>query len=116
MACLSAIEFARSLQDICNQSDIVTTYDVNILDDTVVKIRIVLIYEAFVDAFYNANTGSCSYALIEEDARIFGVDNAFIGWHIHPFDDPSQHMSSSEVSFAEFLEIVGEHFSQREEH
>jgi hypothetical protein len=113
MARLSAIEFARSLQNICNQSEIVTTYDVNILDDTVVKVRVALIYAAFVDVFYNANTGSCSYALIEEDARIFGVDNAFIGWHIHPFDDPTQHVASSEISFAKFLSMIGEHFSQR---
>lgn len=60
MARLSAIEFARSLQDVCNQSDLVTTYDVKILDDAVVKIRVVLIYDAFVDVFYNDDTGSCS--------------------------------------------------------
>ncbi len=109
MAHLSTLEFARTVQTACDQSNIVTAYDVRILDDTVVKIRVFLTYGAFVDVFYNTDTENCSYALIEGDARVFGADNAFIGWHIHPFDDPSQHIPAPQVSCDDFLRIVEEH-------
>jgi hypothetical protein len=61
--------------------------------------------------FYNADTGKCSYALIKDAMRVFGADNAFIGWHIHPFEDPSEHVASSELSFQEFLEAVEGHLA-----
>lgn len=109
MARLNAYEFARAIQDDCTRSDLVVSYEIQILDDTVVKVRVILVVNAFIDVFYNADSGKCSYALIEAGARVFGVDNAFIGWHIHPFDNPGQHVSSTEVSFAEFLNSVEEH-------
>ena len=34
--------------------------------------------------------------------------NAFIGWHIHPFDNPEQHVSSPKISFGEFLDAIEE--------
>jgi len=115
MAHLSTFEFARTVQAACDQSSLVVAYDVRILDDTVVKIRVFLTYGAFIDVFYNTDTGNCSYALIEGTARAFGADNAFIGWHTHPFDDPSQHLPSSKVSFDDFLRIVEKHSAERRE-
>jgi hypothetical protein len=114
MAHVSPFEFARAVQSACDRSDLVAGYDVQILDDTVVKVQAILTYDAFIDVFYNADTGKCSYALIEKAARVFGADNAFIGWHIHPFDDPSQHVPSSEISFLDFLRKVEEHAAQRQ--
>ena len=113
MAHISAFEFARTIQDHCDRSDLVTSYDIRILDDTVVKMRVALTHDDFIDVFYNPDTGKCSYALIEESTRIFGADNAFIGWHIHPFDNPGQHVPSPEVSFEKFLKTVEEHIAQR---
>jgi len=113
MAYISAFEFARTVQDICGRSDLVASYDVRILDDTVVKIRVTLTYDAFIDVFYNSDTEKCSYALIEESTRIFGADNAFIGWHTHPFDNPDQHVPSSGISFEKFLKTVEGHIAQR---
>ena len=115
MARMSTFEFARTIQAACDQSSLVVTYDVRILDNTVVKIRVFLTYGAFIDVFYNTDTGNCSYALIEGAARVFGADNAFIGWHIHPFDDPNQHLPSSEASFDDFLKIVEAHNAKRRE-
>ena len=109
MAYLSPIAFARTIQDACNRSDLVASYDVRILDDTVVKIRVVLTYDAFIDVFYNADTGKRSYALVEKATRVFGAANAFIGWHIHPFDNPDKHIPSAAISFDDFLKAVEEH-------
>jgi len=106
MARISASEFARLVQDDCHQSSLVVSYEVQILDDTVVKIRVVLTLDAFIAIFYNADSGKCSYALIEHGVRVFGADNAFIGWHIHPFNAPEEHIPASEVSFADFLSAI----------
>ena len=106
MAGLTAFEFARAVQDTCHHSKLVVSYEVQLLDDIVVKMRIALTAAAFIDLFYNADTGKCAYALIENNRRIFGADNAFIGWHIHPFDDPEQHIPCEEMSFPEFLHRV----------
>ena len=108
MADLTPHEFARAVQRACDQSDAVASYNVQILDETVIKIRVILTSGTFINVFYNAATRKCSYALIENDKRVYGVDNAFIGWHIHPFSDPTQHIESSEVSFEEFLKTVEE--------
>jgi hypothetical protein len=115
MAHVSPFEFARAVQSVCDQSDLVSAYDVQILDDTVVKVQVTLTYDAFIDVFYNADTGKCSYALIEKAARVFGADNAFIGWHVHPFDDPSQHVPSPEISFLDFLKTVQDHVTRKQE-
>ena len=112
MARLNAIEFARSVQNACHESAHVLSYNVQILDDTVVKIRVVISGEAFVEVFYNADSGKCSYALIQQNRRIFGADNAFIGWHLHPFGNPEQHDVCTEISFEEFLRMVEETFLQ----
>ncbi len=111
MAYVSPIQFARTVQEACDRSVPVIGYDIQILDDTVVKIRATLEADTFIEVFYNADTGKCSYALIKDAMRVFGADNAFIGWHIHPFEDPSEHVASSELSFQEFLEAVEGHLA-----
>lgn len=111
MVDLNAFEFARTIQDGCDRSDLVLSYDVRILDNTVVKVRVVLIVDAFIDVFYNADTARCSYALIQNGERVFGADNAFVGWHLHPFDTPDKHVPASEVSFEEFLKHVEENMT-----
>ena len=109
MARLRASEFARAIQNDCHQSSLVVSYEVQILDDTVVKIRVILAPDAFIAVFYNDDSGKCSYALIEHGVRVFGADNAFSSWHIHPFNNPEQHVPSPEVTFADFLSATEEH-------
>ena len=112
VAHLKALDFARTVQEVCHHAALVLSYDVQILDDLVVKMRVTLVEAGFIDVFYNADSGKCAYALIREGNRVFGADNAFIGWHIHPFDAPEQHVISAEVSFAEFLRAVEERVGQ----
>ncbi len=106
MAQLNAFEFASSIQSECDQSYLIDSYDVQILDDTVVKIRAFLADITFIDVFYNVGTRKCSYTLIKNKRRVFGADNSFIGWHIHPFENPNVHQLSPELSFAEFLRYI----------
>ena len=44
MAHVSPFEFARAVQSTCDRSDLVAAYNVQILDDTVVKVQVFLTY------------------------------------------------------------------------
>jgi len=48
--------------------------------------------------------------LIQENKRIYGADNAKIGWHYHPFADPRQHINCESMTFAAFLQAVEDYF------
>ena len=78
MADLDAVAFARAIQHACHAVEIVASYDVQLLDDVVVKIRVVLVAAAFIDVFYNADSGKCAFALVQDERRIFGADDTRI--------------------------------------
>jgi hypothetical protein len=103
---LDAIEFATRVTQACQTSTAVQSYTVTVEDNTVTKVRADLGPHLFVDIFYNARTRKTSYALIENEARIFGADNTSIGWHIHPLGDPDSHQPSEPVTIDAFLETV----------
>ncbi len=85
---LDAVTFAKGIINVCTKNKEIGRYDIKIIDNTIVKIRIYLLKDnKFIDVFYNSYTSTTAYALIENEKRIFGVDNTG-GWHIHPFDDP----------------------------
>jgi hypothetical protein len=103
---MTLAEFIEKLQEACNRSGLVASYDLRVLDNTVLKARITLASEAFIDVYYNPTNGAISYTLVQAGQRIYGADNAFIGWHIHPFENPLEHRSCKELPFHEFLEAV----------
>lgn len=77
---------------------------------TAIKIRIQTTAGNYIDAFYNEQTSTTAYALIEQGQRIFGADNTG-GWHYHPFDEPTRHDSLADaVTFAEFVTQIEQHY------
>mgnify|MGYP001208117450 CR=1 FL=1 len=81
------------------------------LTATAANIRVPVHSDAFIDAFYNEQTGRTAFALIRNNQRLFGADNTG-GWHLHPFHDPQQHIPlSSPLSFAEFLRMLEQQVS-----
>jgi len=79
VAGLKLSEFVEAVRLACDRSDLVIGYDVRILDNVTVKIRVFLREEAFIDAYFNPENGNCSFALIKGGKRIYGADNAFVG-------------------------------------
>lgn len=108
MADLTLVQFTQTVRRACDESDLVVSYNVRILDNTILKVRAFLALEAFIDVYFNPVNSNCSFALVRGDQRIYGADNAFIGWHLHPFEEPESHQPCGEVSFGEFLEMVEE--------
>jgi hypothetical protein len=50
--------------------------------------------------------------LILNQRRIYGKDNAKVGWHVHPWDDPDAHLPCAPISFEAFLsEVQSERFA-----
>lgn len=81
----------------------------------VVRARLGMFREAFVDVYYNRQTGSVSYAYIEGGQRKLGVNNMRIGWHIHPFGREKEHQPSQSLTVEQFLERLEEELNQRDQ-
>jgi len=67
----------------------------------------------FIDVYYNAQTGSTSYAYIQGDQRLFGANNMKIGWHLHPFGQSDIHRPIQPISIGEFLQLLEDELRER---
>jgi hypothetical protein len=86
------------------------------LDLDVLSLRVHLIDNSFIEVFFNVTTDKTAYALIVGENRLYGKDNAKIGWHEHPADNPEGHYPCEPVSFEEFLiEVEMLRFSSAED-
>ncbi len=90
----------------CTQSATVISYTVLILDLDILNLRVHLVDNSFIEVFYNEVTDKTSFALIDADQRIYGKDNAKMGWHMHPLNNPKAHHRCKQVSFETFLAEV----------
>lgn len=46
----------------------------------------------FLRFYYNSQTGTMAFALIENEQRVWGIDfDNRRGWHLHPMEDPATH-------------------------
>ncbi len=80
------------------------------ISPTSINIRTALTFGNFVDVFFNEETGTTAFALIEKGDRIFGIDNTG-GWHLHPFERPEAHtILGKPMSFAEFLDLIAKYY------
>lgn len=80
------------------------------LTATAIKIRVYTTIDNYIDAFYNEQTGTTAYALIDNGQRIFGADNTG-GWHKHPFHDPKRHDPlPGAMTFTEFVTQIEQHY------
>jgi hypothetical protein len=103
-------EFEQAVFQAAYASSLCEVPSIRSLTPTSISIRVPMIFGGFVDAFFNEQTSTTAFALIQEDKRIFGADNTG-GWHLHPFDHPDRHqVLSGEMSFAEFIAVVERHY------
>lgn len=75
LAKLTLQEVYRQIINTCVQSPVVTGIEPLLLEEPVLKLRAHLGTLAFIDVFFNEETGKTSFALIKEGKRIFGADN-----------------------------------------
>ena len=106
---MTLADFIQQVYTVAAASPICGIPVVRRLMPTSLNLRVPLTIDGFVEVFYNEQTGTTAYALIQGDQRVFGADNTG-GWHVHPFDDPARHDPlSDEMSFANFIAAIERH-------
>ena len=107
MASITTDSLLRDLLQACHRSPFVRFVEVRVVDDDVLSVRAHLLEpNTFINVFYNVATEKTAFALVKLEKRIFGADNARMGWHKHPLANPDQHETCAPVSFNEFLAEV----------
>lgn len=101
MALETTLAFTRRLIEVASQEKKIKTISLNVLDSVVVKARFKL-NSKFIDVFYNSQTGTTAYSLIENEKRVFGADSTG-DWHIHPKGKPDSHKKCKPMTFEDFL-------------
>jgi len=102
------------LQQACNRSPLVSHIEERVVDVDILSVRVRLTAtHTFINVFYNVTTDKTAFALVKGGCRLYGVDNAKMSWHRHPFHDPDQHVPCAPVRFEEFLADVETHFKTK---
>jgi len=58
----------------------------------------------FLRFYFNATTSTIAFALIKEQQRIWGIDyDNRRGWHLHPADNPTDHVGIEPLSVSEIV-------------
>ena len=70
---------------------------------TYLKLNILIQENTFISIRSNAENGRQDFALIHQNARIFGYDN-LKQWHYHPLEDSSQHIPCAQPSIRQVFE------------
>lgn len=108
-------EFEQTVFAIADHSPICETPTIRRLTPISIGIRVPLTIGGFIDAFFNEQTGTTAFALIQNDKRLFGADNTG-DWHLYPFENPDQHQSiANAMSFAEFVTAIERYYAKRGE-
>lgn len=106
MAPLTAAEFARYALTCAKSYPIIKSIAVDIQDNVIVKIRFAVSTTKFIDLFYNSDTQTTAYTLVQNQKRVFGADNTG-GWHLHPKTHPDSHKPlKTSISLSDFLKTA----------
>jgi hypothetical protein len=105
---MDVASFTRSL--VKAFSDLPFAEDVDLRTEAfVVKGRVHLREERFVQIYFNERTGTIAFALIEEGRRVWGMDHdALRGWHEHPLSAPETHRNVKAKTVAEIVQALQE--------
>lgn len=100
--------FLSSLLEALGDCPFVRSVDLE-TEAIVVKGRVQLERDRFLQVYFNERTGTTAFALIEEDQRIWGTDyDDPRGWHVHPVDQPDQHQSIEPKTVGEIVTALEE--------
>lgn len=77
-------------------------------EDLTVEGRAYLSEERFLSFYFNAQTGTTAFALIDRDNRIWGIDRKKRSWHLHPWGRPEEHREIESVTIAEVINLLAQ--------
>lgn len=104
--------FLSSLLDALADRPFVRSVDLE-TEAIVLRGRVLLEQDRFLQVYFNEETGTTAIALIEDEQRIWGVDyDDLRGWHVHPVDDPDQHRDIDPMTPSEIVEALADAWTQ----
>ncbi len=63
----------------------------------------------FLSFYYNEETGTIAFALIQGQSRIWGIDCDNIrGWHLHPMETPDHHVAIAPLSVSDIIQQLAQ--------
>jgi len=63
----------------------------------------------FLSFYYNEETETMAFALIQGQNRIWGIDCDNIrGWHLHPAEDPDHHVAIDPLSVSDIIQQLAQ--------
>jgi len=75
----------------------------------ILKGRAVLKKGRFLQVYFNEQTGTTAFALIEEEKRIWGIDfDNLRGWHLHSLENPDSHQNMEAKAIEEIATMISE--------
>ncbi len=96
-------QFLNELLEAISPLDLVEKIDIS-TEVFILKGRIILKNDLYLQVYYNEKTGTTAYALIKNKSRIWGIDfDNLRGWHLHPIDDPNSHQEIPPKSIKETI-------------
>jgi hypothetical protein len=70
----------------------------------IIKGRVLLQKNRFLQVYFNEMTDTMAFALIEGERRIWGIDfDRMRNWHLHPVDNPEDHIQSHPMNVETIL-------------
>ena len=99
-------ELATDIYSTIRADDFIQGVRVDI-EGPILKSRLFIETDVFIDVFFNSMTGTISYTVVKNRSRIFGIDMDNIrGWHEHSLEHPDTHAPCKPVTFKEFYSQV----------
>jgi hypothetical protein len=104
--------FQEALLDALAGHSFVTTVDLR-TEAVVVRGRVQLEHGRFLQVYFNEDTGTTAFALIEDGERIWGIDyDDLRGWHEHPVSHPDQHRDTQPMTPSEVVEQLAKRWER----
>lgn len=98
--------FLSSLVEALTGRSFVEAVDLH-TEAVIVRGRVLLEDDRFLQVYFNERTGTTAFALIEDEERVWGVDyDALRGWHEHPLDQPEQHRDIEPMKPSDVVEAL----------
>jgi hypothetical protein len=70
----------------------------------ILKGKVFLGLTHFLQIYYNSETGTIAFSLIEKENRIWGIDYDYLrGWHLHPLENPDDHVRIKQKTVKEII-------------
>jgi hypothetical protein len=70
----------------------------------VVKGRVFMENNFFLQVYFNERTKTTAFALIKEEKRAWGIDfDSIRGWHLHPVENPDDHLIIENKTIKEII-------------